>query len=63
MTSDSHTILIASDHAGFELKEALEAELKSLGYEVDDLGPASEASTDRGVTAVRGTITTWPAKL
>jgi len=46
MTSDSHTILIASDHAGFELKEALEAELKSLGYEVDDLGPASEASTD-----------------
>ncbi len=39
-------ILIASDHAGFELKEALEAELKSLGYEVDDLGPASEASTD-----------------
>ena len=46
MTSDSHTILIASDHAGFELKEALEAELKSLGYEVDDLGPGSEASTD-----------------
>jgi len=46
MTSDSHTILIASDHAGFELKEALEAELKSLGYEVDDLGPASETSTD-----------------
>ena len=46
MTSDSHTILIASDHAGFELKEALEAELKSLGYEVDDLGPASDASID-----------------
>jgi len=46
MTSDSNTILIASDHAGFELKEALEAELKSLGYEVDDLGPASETSTD-----------------
>ena len=43
----SHSpILIASDHAGFELKEALEAELKSLGYEVDDLGPASDASID-----------------
>jgi len=46
MTSDQNKVLIASDHAGFELKEALEAELKSLGYEVDDLGPASEASTD-----------------
>jgi ribose 5-phosphate isomerase B len=39
-------ILIASDHAGFALKEALEAELKALGYEVDDLGPGSDASTD-----------------
>ncbi len=39
-------ILIASDHAGFELKEKLEAELKALGYEVDDLGPSSEASVD-----------------
>ncbi|HET9797964.1 MAG TPA: ribose 5-phosphate isomerase B [Gemmatimonadaceae bacterium] len=39
-------ILIASDHAGFALKETLEAELQSLGYAVEDLGPASEASTD-----------------
>jgi ribose 5-phosphate isomerase B len=39
-------ILIASDHAGFELKEKLEAQLRSLGYEVDDLGPNSDASTD-----------------
>ena len=46
MSSKQNRVLIASDHAGFELKEALEAELKSLGYEVDDLGPASEASTD-----------------
>jgi ribose 5-phosphate isomerase B len=46
MSSDPHKVLIASDHAGFELKEALEAELKSLGYEVDDLGPASDASID-----------------
>ena len=46
MTADSRTILIASDHAGFALKEALEAELKSLGYAVDDLGPGSDASTD-----------------
>jgi len=46
MTSDSRKVLIASDHAGFALKEALEAELKALGYEVDDLGPASDASID-----------------
>lgn len=42
----SRTILIASDHAGFELKEKLEAELKALGYEVSDLGPSSDASVD-----------------
>jgi ribose 5-phosphate isomerase B len=40
------TILIASDHAGFELKEKLEADLKRMGYTVDDLGPASDASVD-----------------
>ena len=39
-------ILIASDHAGFELKQALSAELTSLGYPVEDLGPDSDASTD-----------------
>jgi ribose 5-phosphate isomerase B len=45
--NDSHSpILIASDHAGFDLKETLEAELRSLGYEVDDLGPTSDSSTD-----------------
>ena len=40
------TILIASDHAGFALKEKLEAELRSLGYRVQDLGPTSDASVD-----------------
>jgi ribose 5-phosphate isomerase B len=40
------TILIASDHAGFELKEKLEAELKALGYPYEDLGPSNEASVD-----------------
>ena len=42
----SETILIASDHAGFELKEKLEAELKALGYDVEDLGPGDETSID-----------------
>ena len=40
------SILIASDHAGYELKEKLAAELKALGYSVDDLGPSSDASVD-----------------
>jgi ribose 5-phosphate isomerase B len=44
--SPKKTILIASDHAGFALKETLEAELTALGYSVDDLGPSSDASVD-----------------
>ena len=40
------TILIASDHAGFPLKEKLETALTKLGYEVHDLGTDSEQSTD-----------------
>ena len=39
-------ILIASDHAGFALKEKLEAELKRRGFAVRDLGTDSDASTD-----------------
>jgi ribose 5-phosphate isomerase B len=39
-------ILIASDHAGFELKEKLEVALKKLGFDVDDLGTNSADSTD-----------------
>ena len=39
-------IPIASDHAGFELKQKLVAALASLGYAPDDLGTTSEASTD-----------------
>ena len=39
-------IPIASDHAGFELKEQLESWLKQHGYDVRDLGTDSPASTD-----------------
>lgn len=46
MPEANDKILIASDHAGFELKEKLEAELESLGYEVEDLGTDDESSTD-----------------
>jgi ribose 5-phosphate isomerase B len=39
-------IPIASDHAGYELKERLKTALERRGYAVDDLGPSSDASTD-----------------
>jgi len=39
-------IPIASDHAGFEMKEQLEARLRERGFEVRDLGADSAASTD-----------------
>lgn len=39
-------IPIASDHAGFELKEKVKAGLVARGFEVDDLGTHSAASTD-----------------
>jgi ribose 5-phosphate isomerase B len=39
-------ILIAADHAGFELKEKLEAVLAGMGYDVEDLGTPSAESTD-----------------
>ena len=42
----SELIPIASDHAGFELKEQLQALLKDRGYDVRDLGTDSPASSD-----------------
>lgn len=42
----SERIPIASDHAGFELKERLEQTLRELGFDVDDLGTDSATSTD-----------------
>ena len=32
------TIFLGTDHAGFELKEAIKAYLDSSGYEIEDLG-------------------------
>lgn len=39
-------ILIASDHAGFALKERLKQALRRLGLAFEDFGPDSEASVD-----------------
>ena len=40
------TIAIASDHAGFELKESLKKTIESLGYKMLDLGTGSKAAVD-----------------
>jgi ribose 5-phosphate isomerase B len=42
----SERIPIASDHAGFELKEKLARALKARGFDVDDLGTHGTDSTD-----------------
>ena len=41
-----NTIAIASDHAGFELKEILKGEIRALGFEAHDLGTNDTASVD-----------------
>ena len=42
----NETIAIASDHGGFELKNALAEQLKKDGYDVLDLGTHSAQSVD-----------------
>ncbi len=42
----AETIPIASDHAGFALKEKLIGVLTSLGYAADDMGPRSQTPGD-----------------
>jgi ribose 5-phosphate isomerase B len=39
-------IAIATDHAGYELKEILKEHLQAQGYEVDDFGTNSSESVD-----------------
>ena len=43
---EDEKIAIASDHAGYELKTALAADLTEMGYSVLDLGTHSEESVD-----------------
>ncbi|MEL6537470.1 MAG: ribose 5-phosphate isomerase B [Bacteroidota bacterium] len=42
----SKRIAIGGDHAGFEYKEAIKAELTGAGYTVEDFGPHSADSVD-----------------
>ena len=39
-------VAIGSDHAGYSLKERLKAELAAMGYQVHDVGTASQESCD-----------------
>lgn len=43
---DKETIGMASDHAGFEMKEAIKARLIAAGFEVKDFGCHSAESCD-----------------
>lgn len=40
------TILISSDHAGFEMKQTLVSCVRELGYDVIDIGPQTFDPTD-----------------
>lgn len=42
----SFPIVIASDHAGFEIKQMLKAHMEAQGIEVVDLGTNSDAAVD-----------------
>ena len=43
---DNNTIVLATDHAGFELKEAVKKSLLKLGFEVKDFGALEYEPTD-----------------
>jgi ribose 5-phosphate isomerase B len=44
--TDTKPLAIASDHAGFKLKEQLKSALEELGFDFEDLGAVDESSCD-----------------
>jgi len=46
MDKETRCVLIASDHGGFELKNFLVKELKTRGYNIEDMGPNTYDSAD-----------------
>jgi ribose 5-phosphate isomerase B len=46
MTMRNNPVALASDHAGFEQKQQVVAWLANLGFEVHDLGPATDERVD-----------------
>ena len=45
-SSGRKVVAIGADHGGFELKEALKPELKSLGFDINDVGTNSKDTVD-----------------
>jgi len=45
-SSSRKVVAIGADHGGFELKEALKPELKTLGFEINDVGTNSKEAVD-----------------
>lgn len=45
-SSGRKIVAIGADHGGFELKEALKADLNALGFEVQDVGTNSKEAVD-----------------
>ncbi len=46
MTQTTESIAIGCDHGGFEMKQAIVAELTSMGYQVKDFGTNSADAVD-----------------
>ena len=46
LTSSKKVVAIGADHGGYELKEALKPELKTLGFEINDVGTNSKDAVD-----------------
>lgn len=44
--SSRKVVAIGADHGGFELKEMLKPELKTLGFEINDVGTSSKEAVD-----------------
>lgn len=44
--SGRRVVAIGADHGGFELKEALKNELKTLGFDINDVGTNSKDAVD-----------------
>jgi ribose 5-phosphate isomerase B len=46
VTPGKKVVALGADHGGYELKEALKAELSSLGFEIQDVGTNSKEAVD-----------------
>jgi ribose 5-phosphate isomerase B len=62
--SSRKVVAIGADHGGFELKEALKSELKTLGFDINDVGTNSKEAVDypdfaHAVAQLVGTGKAW----